>query len=83
MCPVASVGGQQSCGEVSPSNYTYAAPLKGPEQLSRIHILHLLHYTQKDANSQTIIITCMPMVNMIMASSGVNHHDLYNMHNYM
>ena len=24
----------------------------------------------------TIIILCMPMVNMIMAISGVNHHDL-------
>ena len=42
------------------------------------------HYRQKgDSHLLTIIILRMPMVyiNMIMAI-GVNHHDLYNMHNY-
>ena len=40
-------------------------------------------HKKDDSSLWTIIILCMPMVNMFMAISGVNHNDLYNMHNYM
>ena len=54
-----------------------------------LHLLQCMYKTPetldtKDDNSKcTIIILCMPMVHKIVAISGVNHHDLYNMHNYM
>ena len=91
---------QQSCGEVSSSHYTYAAPLKVLSShqeliphtiytLTKYNVCTRQMYNNRDKNDsslQTIVIITVQYaigIYMIMAISGVSHHDLCNMHNYM